>query len=155
MIILGIDPGSHRIGYGVIKYENGKTNCLDYGTIELTAENSPKRLVNLHKNLNDLIKRFTPNLASVEKLFFFKNAKTVIEVAESRGVILFTLENSAIPVVEFTPLQVKSYVSGYGRAQKTSIQKMIKLLLNLETDPKPDDAADALALALCATTIKQ
>ncbi|MBI2627051.1 MAG: crossover junction endodeoxyribonuclease RuvC [Parcubacteria group bacterium] len=155
MIILGIDPGSHRIGYGVIKYENGKTSCLDYGIIELTGKKSSKGLPKLHKNLNDLIKKFTPDLASIEKLFFFKNSKTVIEVAEARGVILFTLEKSAIPIIEFTPLQVKSYVSGYGRAQKTGIQKMVKLLLNLETDPKPDDAADALALALCATTIKQ
>lgn len=151
MIILGIDPGSHKIGYGVIQKSNSKLESLDYGCLEFfTANNKDNsNLVDLYDEVSSLIKKWRPDLVSIEKLFFFKNAKTAFKVSEARGVILLAAAQKSLAIKEFTPLQVKQAVSSYGRAQKKEVQKMIKLILNLAKDPQPDDAADALAVAIC------
>ena len=150
-IILGIDPGIADTGFGVIKKEGLKISTLTYGTIKTPAKTElANRLLTLNKDLNQIIKKYQPDLIAVEELFFFKNAKTAIIVGQARGVILLTAKLNKIPLVEFTPLEVKQAVSNYGRADKAQIQNMVKLLLNLKTIPKPDDAADALAIALAA-----
>lgn len=153
MIILGIDPGTATTGFGILripKNNNEKIETIEYGCIKtnpgLTAG---ERLRILNRELNKLIKKYKPNVLAVERLFFFKNLKTAMPVSEAKGVILFTAAKNKIPVYEFTPLQVKMTVAGYGRAEKKQVQKMIKVLLNLEEAPKTDDAADALGTALC------
>jgi len=148
MIILGIDPGSTLIGYGAVKSENRKLVCLDYGTIKIKAKETHLRLVETRKSLKKLLAELKPDKVVLEKLFFFKNRKTAIEVSQARGVILLTLAENKIPVTEVAPLELKNALTGFGRASKGSIQKMVKLVLNLKEEPKPDDAADALALAI-------
>ncbi len=153
MRILGIDPGTATTGYGVIKTKKGsdKLTCLDYGSIITSPVLNPcDRLKKIEKEVNKLINRFHPQVLAVEKLYFFKNSKTIISVSQAKGVILLAAAKKKVPVVEFTPLEVKMAIVGYGRAKKIQVQKMIQLLLNLEELPKPDDAADALALAVCA-----
>lgn len=149
MIILGIDPGTATTGYGLIKKEKA-LELVDYGCIK-TSKNlsSPERLKELYNQLDNLIKKYKPDIVAVEDIFFFKNLKTVIKVSEARGVILLAASRLNIPVVEYTPLQVKQAVVGYGRAEKMQVQKMVKVLLNLKEAPKSDDAADALAIAIC------
>jgi crossover junction endodeoxyribonuclease RuvC len=149
-IILGIDPGIADTGFGVIeKGKGGKLSCLTYGSIKTKAGlPMAERLEILHDELEKIIKKYQPALASVEELFFQNNAKTAIIVGEARGVILLTCHKSKIPIVELTPLQVKQTIAGFGRADKLQVQKMVKLLLNLKEIPKPDDAADALAIAI-------
>lgn len=150
-IILGIDPGIADTGYGVIQAEKQKLTCLDYGSIKTKAKTElADRLEIINIELNKIIKKYQPNLTAVEELFFCKNVKTALVVGQARGVILLTAKQNNIPVVEFTPLQVKQAVSTYGRAEKLQVQKMVKLLLNLKELPQPDDAADALAVAICA-----
>ncbi|OGN07996.1 MAG: crossover junction endodeoxyribonuclease RuvC [Candidatus Yanofskybacteria bacterium RIFCSPHIGHO2_02_FULL_39_10] len=149
MVILGIDPGTTRIGYGVIKKEAGKLSCVDYGLI---ASTNPDKKADLGKAITDLSRLIhlnKPDVASIEKLFFFKNAKTVMAVSEMRGAILAVLSQNTIPTHEFTPLQVKQAVSSYGRAGKDQVQRMVKLILGIKEDIKPDDAADGLAIAIC------
>ena len=149
MIILGIDPGTTRIGFGVITSNQGRLSCLDYGLISASPsekEVSAKKVVD---NLSKLILKHKPDIASVEKLFFFKNQKTIISVSEMRGVIMATLAIHSLPIREFTPLQVKQAVSSYGRAGKDQVQQMVKLILSLRNPIKPDDAADGLAIAIC------
>ena len=148
MVILGIDPGSSLIGYGAVKNEKGKIACLDYGVVKIKAKENELRLVEARKSLKKLLAEIKPDKAVLEKLFFFKNRKTAIDVSQTRGVILLTLAESKIPVVEVAPLELKNALTGFGRASKGSIQKMVKLVLNLKEEPKPDDAADALALAI-------
>jgi crossover junction endodeoxyribonuclease RuvC len=149
-IILGIDPGIADTGFGLIeKGAGGKLACLAYGSIKTKAGlPMAERLEILSDELEKIIKKYQPALAAVEELFFQNNAKTAIIVGEARGVILLTCRKSKIPIVELTPLQVKQTISGYGRADKQQVQKMVKLLLNLKAVPKPDDAADALAIAI-------
>lgn len=148
MVILGIDPGTTRIGVGVIKKENNNLSCLYYGLIK---NPSPSLITG---EINKLIKKFKPDIAAVEKLFFFKNQKTIISVSEMRGAILATLAVQGIQIKEFTPLQVKQAVSGYGRSGKSQVETMVRLILNLNEKIKPDDAADGLAIAICcANTI--
>ncbi len=151
-IILGIDPGLADTGYGVIKKNNnGKLICQEYGVVKTSAgEELGERLETINKKLDKIIKKHKPGLIAVEQLFFCKNVKTALLVGQARGVILLTARQSKIPTVEFTPLQVKQAVSSYGQAGKLQVQKMVKLLLNLKELPKPDDAADALAIAICA-----
>lgn len=146
--ILGIDPGTTRIGYGIIKKEGAQLETLEFGCLEI---NSINRLKSTKEELLNLIKKYRPDRAAVEKLFFVKNAKTAMAVSEARGVIMLCLEEKGIPVQEFTPLEIKQWISGYGRAGKAQIQKMVKLLLKLEKEPTPDDAADALAIAICCS----
>jgi crossover junction endodeoxyribonuclease RuvC len=150
-IILGIDPGIADTGFGVIKNENNKLTCLDYGSIKTSARlELPDRLEIINLELAKLINKYRPNLISIEELFFCKNVKTALIVGQARGVIVLTAKQHNVPAVEFTPLQVKQAVSTYGQAGKLQVQKMVKIILNLEELPKPDDAADALAIAICA-----
>lgn len=149
MIILGIDPGTATTGYGVI--ECSKTlKCLGYGSIEtsplLTAA---ERLKVLNDELNKLIRKHRPDVLAVENVYFFKNLKTALPVSQAKGVIMLTAAQKNIPIREFTPLQIKMGVTGYGRAEKKQVQKMIQRLLHLKDLPEPDDAADALAAAFC------
>ena len=150
-IILGIDPGIADTGYGVIENNAGKLVCLDYGTIKTSAKlELAERLEIINDKLTKIIKKYHPELLAVEQLFFCKNVKTALIVGQARGVIIFTAKKNKIKLAEYTPLQVKQAVSTYGQASKLQVQKMVKLLLNLKELPCPDDAADALAIAICA-----
>lgn len=152
MIILGIDPGFARLGYGVIDYTNGKYRVLEYGTITTPAHTElAERLKKINYDLNEVISKYKIDAASIEELFFNTNSKTAINVAEARGVILYTLSAANIEIYEYTPLQVKQALVGYGRADKHQIMEMVKKNLRLKTMPKLDDTADALALAICHT----
>jgi crossover junction endodeoxyribonuclease RuvC len=154
-IILGIDPGIADTGYGVVKEEKGKLFCLAYGSIKTPAHDDLiTRLLALHQELDKIIKTYQPQLASVEQLFFNKNVRTALIVGQARGVALLTLKQNKLPIREFTPSQIKQAVSAYGKADKKQVQKMVKLILNLEELPHPDDAADALAAAICALNSK-
>lgn len=156
MIILGIDPGTNRIGYGLISHDSRKTQVLDYGCIDLKSDrnNSLAHLPLIQKEIVALLKKYQPEVVAVEKLFFFKNKKTVISVSQARGVIMLSVLERGCRIKEFTPLEVKQAVSGYGRADKKAVQKMVRLILCLDKDPEPDDAADALAVAICAANTK-
>lgn len=150
MIILGIDPGIATMGYGIIKYFQGSFNYITCGAISTPAgERVERRLALIYDQLNRLIKTYQPNALAVEELFFNTNQKTAINVAQARGIVLLSAERAGIPLYEYTPLQVKQAVVGYGRAEKHQVMEMTKLLLSLNQRPKPDDAADALALAIC------
>ncbi len=152
MIFLGIDPGTTIVGYGLIKEKDNKFTALDFGCIK-TKSNLPSyaKLKEIHKQLTAIIAKFKPKAAAVEKIFFCKNAKTAIDVGQARGLILFSIAAAGLPIFEPTPLEVKQIITGYGKATKEQIQKMIKFLLNLKVVPQPDDVADALALAVsCA-----
>ena len=150
MIILGIDPGTATTGFGVIDYKKRKLTCIDYGVIETSPKlDAGERLKQLNFDLNEIIKKHKPEIAAVERLFFFKNLKTAMPVSQARGVIVFTLSKKNVPIVEFAPQQAKTAVTGYGKATKEQVQKMVKNILNLDKIPKPDDAADALAIAIC------
>lgn len=152
VVILGIDPGFGMIGYGCIRGSGQSFLCVTYGCIK-TPPHQPfeDRLYLLSKELSHLCETLKPHRVAVEKVFFAKNTKTALDVAHARGVILCTVRACGIPICEFTPLQVKQGIIGYGRAEKSQVQKIVKLLLHLQELPKPDDAADALALALCAS----
>jgi len=151
MIILGIDPGTAIIGYGIIeKQGKNKLEKIDYGSITtLSNLSDAERLKELNKKLDSLIKRYKPDIVAVEDIFFFKNLKTAIKVSQARGVILLTAAKTKCKIKEYTPLQVKQAVACYGRADKLQVQKMVKNILKLDKIPKPDDAADALAIAIC------
>lgn len=151
-IIIGIDPGYGRIGYGVIEKSKGQEwKALDYGCIETPVNGVfVDRIAELHNKLLKLIKTHKPTRMAVEDLFFFKNAKTAIKVGQARGVILLTAVENNLAVDEFTPLQVKQAITGYGKAEKTQMQKMVATILGIKEKIKSDDAADALAVALCA-----
>jgi crossover junction endodeoxyribonuclease RuvC len=155
MIILGIDPGTATTGFGVLKKTGKEFKALDYGCIETFPGTEPaERLKIINSELNKIIKKYSPEIMAVENLFFFKNLKTAMPVSQAKGVILFTAAKKNIPVVEFTPLQVKMTITGYGKAEKKQVQRMIQTMLNLEEKPKDkakrkDDATDALGIALC------
>ena len=149
MIILGIDPGIAIVGYGVIEADRGNFKALDYGVITTPKEKStPERLQMIEKALTQLIDRYKPENIALEELFFATNAKTAITVAEARGVLLLTAINKCGQLYEYTPLEIKQAITGYGKADKRQIQTMVKMLLKLKDIPRPDDAADALAVAL-------
>jgi len=150
MIIFGVDPGFAITGYGVIEYKGNRFRTIDYGVITTDAKTElPQRLHILSDRLQSLLEQYKPNALSVEELFFNTNLKTAIAVGHGRGVVLLTAAKAGIPVFEYTPLQVKQAVVGYGRAKKEQVQYMVKVLLSLDSIPKPDDAADALAVAIC------
>ncbi len=152
MIVLGIDPGFGRVGYGVINYVNNKYKAIEYGCISTEPNsNFPKRLRKIELDLREIISRYKIDAASIEDLYFNTNSKTAIKVAEARGVILNTLESLNIPIFEYTPLQAKLAIVGYGRAEKMQVKNMVKQFLNLEKMPKLDDTTDALAIAICHT----
>ena len=151
MIILGIDPGTATTGYGIIKKDKkGKMQTIGYGCIITDPNLCPgDRLKIIHNELNKLIKEHQPNILAVENLFFFKNLKTAMPVSQAKGVVLMTAAKKKIPVYEVTPLEVKMTITGYGRADKKQIQKMVKQILDLKETIKSDDAADALGIAIC------
>ena len=149
MIILGIDPGYAIVGYGII--DSSRNNAvIDYGVITTPKEDSiAVRLKTIEDGLVYLIEKYKPEVLAIEELFYFKNQKTVIPVAEARGVILVTCQKLIGNIFEYTPLQIKQALTGVGRAEKAQVQFMVKTILGLKSVPKPDDAADALAVALC------
>ena len=149
--VLGIDPGTTLIGYGLIEAGNGQYHAIEYGPLRTPPKvENQYRVAAIYDFVHALIERLQPDLVALEKLFFFKNAKTVMAVSEIRGVIILAAVRAGVEICEYTPLQVKQAVTGYGRAGKNQIQAMIKLILNLSELPKPDDVADALAIAICA-----
>lgn len=151
MRILGIDPGFGRVGFGVIEQSGGDWVHVAHGCIETSSKKQlSERLLEVHADLQRVVKKYHPNRAALEELFFAKNAKTAMAVGQARGVIFLTLLQAKLPVDEFTPLEVKQAVTGYGRAEKGQLQRMIALLLHLPKKPIQDDAADALAVALTA-----
>lgn len=160
MLILGIDPGSAITGYAIVRKNTRGENpfeVLDFGCIDaqkITTDS--QRLLKMYKEMTSIIKKYKPNMVSVEKLFFFKNLKTVMPVSQTRGIILLAAAAANIPILEFTPLQVKIGITGYGRAEKKQVQKMLEQMVNLEhfnlkeKMRKKDDAFDAIAVAICA-----
>lgn len=150
MRILGIDPGYAILGWGVIDVIGNKFSVVDYGSILTdTSMDMPSRLQVLYNGLTDLIYKYKPDDASIEQLFFNSNAKTAILVGEARGVAVLACANGNLNIGEYTPLQIKQALVGYGRADKKQVQYMVKTMLNLKVVPKPDDTADALAAAIC------
>ena len=150
MKIIGIDPGTATTGFGVIEFERGHIKLLDYGCIETKAGLPPHvRLQQIAEDLEYLVKKWKPDEAAVEEIFFSKNVKTAISVAQARGVILERLSSKGVQISEYKPNEIKETVCGDGAADKKSLQKMVQLLLKLEKKPHPDDAADAIAAALC------
>ncbi len=151
-VILGIDPGFGRVGYGIIKKDaKGEWRNVVFGCLETSAKKTfVERIAEIHEQLNVIIKKYQPTRMAVEELFFFKNVKTAIEVGQARGVILLTGVENNLPIDEFTPLQVKQAITGYGRAEKGQMQKIVAMILGMREQIKSDDAADALAVALCA-----
>lgn len=148
MKVLGIDPGSGIIGFGLVE-KGRKLKMLDAGVIRTTVGDEPaNRLNELYKSMKELVGELKPDIASVEKLFFAQNVTTGMEVAQARGVILLALAEEETPIFEYTPLQIKMAMTGYGRATKAQIQEMVRVQLGLKNKPKPDDCADALAAAL-------
>ena len=149
MRVIGIDPGTAIVGYGVLDYRNGKYSVVDYGCIytEKGLQLS-KRLKKIDEELSEILDKYNPDHMAVEELYYFKNNKTVISVGQARGVIILCGEKKGVEIGDYTPLQVKMGITGYGRATKQQVQIMVKNVLNLESIPKPDDAADALAIAV-------
>lgn len=150
MIILGIDPGIAIVGYGVIQCKGNHFKTIDYGCI--TTDSSllfPERLKIVYNEIIKIIDKYKPEDLAIEELFFNKNAKTAIKVGQARGVEILAAVNRNMDVYEYTPLQIKQAIVGYGRAEKHQVQEMVKVLLNLKEIPKPDDVADALAVAIC------
>ena len=149
MIVLGVDPGTAIVGYSVIEYIKSKYRILDYGCIYTDKdEDMPVRLEKIYDGLDGIIKIWKPQDMAVEELFFFKNQKTVIKVGQARGVITLCGQKNSLDLYSYTPLQVKMGIAGYGRADKRQIQEMVKVILGMDEIPKPDDAADALAIAI-------
>lgn len=150
MRILGIDPGYAIIGWGLLNYERGRFVPIDFGAVT-TEAGTPfvERLQQIYTDLSLILAKYQPNAMAIEKLYFQNNQKTAIEVAEARGVILLAAQNAGVPIYEYTPLQVKSAVTGFGQAQKPQVMEMTRRLLRLQQVPKPDDTADALAIAIC------
>jgi crossover junction endodeoxyribonuclease RuvC len=150
MIVLGIDPGTAITGYGLVREEGGQAAAVAYGAITTPSDLPlPDRLKLLHRDLAAVVEQYHPDQAAVEQLFFNKNVRTALAVGHARGVILLTLAQANMPIYEYTPLEVKQAVTGNGRADKKQVQQMITLLLSLSKVPKPDDVADALAIAVC------
>lgn len=150
-IVIGIDPGTAITGYGVIReQENGELEWITHGVVRTPSDwDEPKRLFELYQNLCEILSKYKPDCCAVEKLFFQKNVKTAISVGQGRGAALIAAAASELPVGEYTPLEVKQAVVGYGSADKQQVQQMVKVLLGLSDIPQPDDAADALAVAIC------
>ena len=150
MIIMGIDPGIAIVGYSIVECKGNNLKAIDYGCIKTGADMMlPDRLKIVYDELTEIIKRYNPDELAIEELFFNKNAKSVMKVGQARGVEILAAVNQGLNVYEYTPLQIKQAVTGYGRADKNQVQEMVKMLLNLKEKPKPDDVADALAVAIC------
>ena len=150
MLVLGIDPGYAIVGYGVLRYDRNSFMPIEFGAVTTKAKTEfTSRLETIYDGICDIIDRTKPEALAIEKLFFNTNTKTAIDVAQARGVILLAAKKKNLPVFEYTPLQVKQAVTGYGKAPKAQVMDLTRRLLNLESVPKPDDTADALALAIC------
>lgn len=150
MLIVGIDPGTATTGFGLVRDTVAGIEVVDYGVIITPASERPEnRLLQLSNELNRIMLLYQPKSAAVEKLFFQRNVSSAISVGQARGVVLLVMAQNSIPVNEYTPLEVKQAVTGYGGADKNQVQQMVKALLGLQSIPKPDDAADALAIAIC------
>ena len=150
MRILGIDPGYAIVGYGIVDYAKNRFATVGYGAVTTKAKTPfETRLADIYNDMLSIIDKYNPDELAIEKLYFNTNTTTAIDVAQARGVIVLAAENSGIPVFEYTPLQVKQSITGYGRAEKRQVMEMVKSFLNLQKVPKPDDTADALALAVC------
>ncbi len=153
-IIIGIDPGIADTGYGVIKQVGAQLTLITYGSIKTSSKLTlPERLKILNFELKNILAKYQPTTCVIEQLFFCNNAKTALVVGQARGVALFTLIEADLNIIEITPLQVKQGLTGYGKADKKQIQQMVKIILNLKEIPKPDDAADALAMAICGGSL--
>jgi len=156
MIILGIDPGETLVGIGIIKKDGSDISIVNYECIRANSnKKTAEKLFDLSQQLSEIIEKYKPDLVSVEELFFFKNKKTIIKVAQARGALLLVCQKHNLKIMEFTPLQIKQSVACYGRADKKQVQKMVQSILNLKELPKPDDAADALAAAICASNTNE
>jgi crossover junction endodeoxyribonuclease RuvC len=156
MIILGVDPGTATTGYGLIEEKSGKLSLIDYGVILTDPKLSPEsRLELLYDQLGDIIDEYDPEEVAVEELFFSNNAKTAIAVGQARGVILLAAKKAGSLISEYTPNEVKSAICGHGGADKKQVQKMVQIVLKLEEIPQPDDAADALAIAICHSSSRK
>ncbi|HIC88898.1 MAG TPA: crossover junction endodeoxyribonuclease RuvC [Anaerolineae bacterium] len=151
MLVLGVDPGTAITGYGLVRENTaGDVHLVTYGVIRTAAvEPLPQRLQMIYQELQALLRRYHPDVAAVEELFFNRNARTALAVGQARGVVLLALVNAGLPIHEYTPLQVKQALVGYGRATKAQVQEMTRLVLSLDQTPRPDDAADAVAVAVC------
>jgi len=151
MLVIGIDPGTAITGYGLIREDDdGKLEAVDYGVITTPAGMQlPERLSIIYDELNAVLQKHQPQTSAVEKIFFSKNVKTAISVGQARGVVLLSLEQAGVNIANYTPNEIKQSVTGYGGADKRQIQEMVRILLDLDEIPKPDDAADALAVAIC------
>lgn len=150
MIIIGIDVGYAICGWSIIKKDSNKIELVDYGVVETSPElDFPSRLQKIYIGLHEIIEKYNPKQIAIEDLFYFKNKKTVIGVGQVRGVILLLAKNSGLEIFNYTPLEVKTAVTGYGRSTKEDVQKMVKLILSMKEIPQPDDAADAIAIAIC------
>jgi crossover junction endodeoxyribonuclease RuvC len=153
MRILGIDPGTGILGFGVIDVERGNTSFVDAGVIRTPVKQEDSdRLFTIYHDLEDIIAEHKPDVMAVEKLFFIRNVTTAMSVSQARGVVLLLGKQKKLQLYEYTPLQIKQAVTGYGKADKKQIQEMVKIILKLPQIPKPDDAADALAAAICCST---
>lgn len=152
MKILGIDPGMAIVGYSVIDFDGCNIALLNSGSIKTSKNNTEsQRLLEIFEDMTTIVERYKPDIASIEKLFFFKNQKTVMPVAAARGVIMMALERCEIPIAEYTPMEVKQTLTGYGRADKKEVEQMVKIALNCNTLPCLDDTVDAMAIAICHT----
>ena len=150
MVILGIDPGYAIVGWGVLEYAGNKFKVVDFSAVLTQAKTPfPLRLQQIYTELRLILQKYKPEAVSMEKLFYNNNAKTVIDVAQARGVITLAVQQAGVPLYEYTPLQLKQSVVGYGRAEKKQVQEMTRIILGLDKVPKPDDTADALAIAIC------
>ncbi|MDY7041524.1 MAG: crossover junction endodeoxyribonuclease RuvC [Chloroflexota bacterium] len=150
MPILGVDPGTAITGYGLVHEGQGKLTVVEYGVVTTSSQLTlAERLLKIHQELSELVSRHAPSAVAVEKLFFSRNVRTAMAVGQARGVALLAAAQAGLPVYEYTPLEVKLAIAGYGGASKEQVQQMVQLLLGLEEVPRPDDAADAIAVAVC------
>jgi crossover junction endodeoxyribonuclease RuvC len=149
-LALGLDPGLATTGYGLVASDGQRLAMVAYGVIRTPAGRpTVERLAKLHRQVAELVERYQPDASAVEELFFSSNARTAMSVGQARGVLLLALAEAGLPVAEYTPMQVKQAVTGYGGADKAQVQEMVRLLLNRSETPRPDDAADALAVSIC------
>lgn len=156
MKILGIDPGTGILGFGIIEVEKGQSKLVDGGVIRTPVkEDDAVRLLTIYDELTEIIKQNKPDVMSVEKLFFARNVTTAMTVSQARGVVLLCAKQAGLPIYEYTPMQIKQAITGYGKADKKQMQEMVRVILQLKEIPKPDDAADALAAAItCSMTMR-
>lgn len=152
MKILGIDPGMAIVGYSLVEYDGENCTLLNSGSIQTSKnDRESKRLLEIFNDMTEIIETFKPDVASIEKLYYFKNQTTIMPVSHARGVILTVLEKYNIPIFEYTPIEVKQVLTGYGRADKKEVEQMVKLSLGTDTLPKLDDTVDSIAIAICHT----